>query len=216
VRWWGPDPERPLEPEELARVQISAGAWAPLSLSAGERDPHLIGLVNDPRAWARDYQGSDMGEVALPPGTPPEEILGVYRLAEFEASTPEAQPSAFNYWIPGADGGTAQLVTDTSTNPASARIVGLRLGLGRGVAVAVVARYTGAVRTIGVQEPMRAAFVDGPQAPGEAEPADANALLPWTPAAPGESPSYAVVAVDVAGNRSAPSRPFTVPALLPT
>ena len=216
VRWWGPDPERPLEPEELAQAQTSAGAWAPLSLTAGERDPRLIGLVNDPRAWARDYQGSDMGEVALPPGTPPEEILGVYRLAEFAASTSEAQPGAFNYWIPGADGGTAQLVTDTSTNPASARIVGLRLGLGRGVAVVVVARYAGAVRTIGVQEPMRAAFVDGPRAPGEAEPADANALLPWTPVEPGESPSYAVVAVDVAGNRSAPSRQFTVPALLPT
>ena len=216
VRWWGPDPERPSEPADLARVQITPGAWAPLSLSTGERDPHLIGLVNDPRTWARDYQGSDMGEVALPPGTPPEEILGVYRLAEFEAGTPQAQPGAFNYWIPGTDGGTAQLLTDTATNPASARIVGLRLGLGRGVAVAVVARYAGAVRTIGVQEPMRAAFVDGPQAPGGSEPADANALLPWTGAAPGESPSYAVLAVDVAGNRSAPSRPFTVPALVTT
>jgi hypothetical protein len=216
VRWWGPDPTLPLEPGELARAQTNAGVWAPLSLTAGERDPRLIGLVNDPRAWARDYQGSDMGEVALPPGEPPEEILGVYRLAEFEASTPEVQPGAFNYWIPGSQGGTAQLISDTATNPASARVVGLRLGLGRGVAVAVVARYADAVRTIGVQEPMRAAFVDGPQAPGETKPADANAMLPWTPVAPGESPSYAVVAVDVAGNRSAPSRPFAVPALLPT
>jgi hypothetical protein len=216
VRWWGPDPERPLEPDELARVQTNAGAWAPLSLTAGARDPRLIGLVNDPRAWARDHQGSDMGEVALPPGEPPEEILGVYRLAEFAAGTPEAQPGAFNYWIPGSEGGTAQLLTDTATNPASVRIVGLRLGLGRGVAVVVVARYAGAVQTVGVQEPMRAAFVDGPRAPGEAEPADANALLPWTAVEPGESPSYAVVAVDVAGNRSAPSRPFPVPALLPT
>jgi hypothetical protein len=216
VRWWGPDPERPLEPAELARVQIAADAWGPLSLTTGERDPRLIGLVNDPRAWARDYQGSDMGEVALPPGTPPEEILGVYRLAEFEAKTPEAQPGAFNYWIPGTDGGTAQLVTETATTPASARIIGLRLGLGRGVAVVVVARYAGGVRTIGVQEPMRAAFVDGPRAPGETEPADANALLPWTPIASGESPAYAVVAVDIAGNRSVPSKPFTVPALLTT
>ncbi len=216
VRWWGSDPERPLEPVELARVQTSPGAWSPLSLTAGERDPRLIGLVNDPRAWARDYQGSDMGEVALPPGTPPEEILGVYRLAEFEAKTPAVQPGAFNYWIPGPAGGTAQLVTDTATSPASARITGLRLGLGRGVAVVVVARYAGAVRTIGVQEPLRAAFVDGPRAPGETEPADANALLPWTPLTSGESPAYAVVAVDVAGNRSAPSRPFTVPALVTT
>ena len=159
--------------------------WQPLSLTAGVGDPRLIGVVNDPRAYARDYDGSDMGEIALPPGTPPDEILGVYRLDEFDPTTPASQPGAFNYWIPGAAGGTAQLVTDTTAKPATSRVTGLRLGLGRGVAAVVVASYAGVVRVIGSQPVLRIAFIDGIQ-PGSAPPtpADPNAAPTWT-AAPG-------------------------------
>jgi hypothetical protein len=217
LRWFGADPEHPLEPSQLALPQLTPGAWEPLSLTAGEGDHRLIGVVNDPRVFARDYQQSDMGEVALPPGEPPEEILGVYRLAEFEAATPEAQAGAFNYWLPAAGGGTAQLITQAAAGTTVPRITGLRLGLGRGVAVVVVARYKGVVRAIGAQPVMRAAFIDGAEVPGAipAKPADSHAAPSWTPVVAGQSPAYAIVAVDIAGNQSSASKAFTVPALIP-
>jgi hypothetical protein len=216
LRWFGSDLVHPADPATLARPQLTPGGWQPLSLTAGDGDPRLIGVVNDPRAYARDYDGSDMGEVALPTGPPPDQILGVYRLDEFDPATPASQPGAFNYWIPGAAGGTAQLVTDTTVQPATSRVTGLRLGLGRGVAVVAVASYAGLVRVIGSQPVLRAAFVDGVQ-PGSAPPApaDPNAAPSWTPVTAGESPSYAIVAVDVAGNLSAASAPFTPPAFVP-
>ena len=190
LRWFGLDPTHPSDPSTLARTQITVGAWTRSSLTPGVGDPRLIGVVNDPRAFARDYDGSDMGEVPLPPGTPPDDILGVYRLADFDPGTPETQPGAFNYWIPGSAGATAQLVSDTSATPATSRVTGLRLGLGRGVAVAVVARYGGAVRVIGTQPVLRTAFVDGAlpggprptQCPGRPE---RRALLVAGPRRPG-------------------------------
>jgi hypothetical protein len=216
LRWFGPDPVHPADPATLARPQLTPGVWQPLSLTGGTGDPRLIGVVNDPRAYARDYDGSDMGEVALPQGTPPDQILGVYRLDEFDPATPNNQPGAFNYFIPGAAGGTAQLVTDTTVKPATSRVTGLRLGLGRGVAVAVVASYAGVVRVIGSQPVPRTTFIDG-IAPGSAPPtpADPNAAPTWTAPPAGQSPSYAIVAVDVAGNLSAASAPFTPPAFVP-
>jgi hypothetical protein len=215
LRWFGPDPIHPADPAALAVPQITPGVAQPLSLTAGDGDPRLIGVVNDPRAYARDYDGSDMGEVALPTGTPPDEILGVYRLDEFDPATPGNQPGAFNYWIPGAAGGTAQLVTDTTGQPTTSSVTGLRLGLGRGVPVAVVASYAGVVRVIGSQPVLRIAFIDGIQ-PGSQPPApaDPNATPFWTAVTAGESPSYAITAVDVAGNLSAASTPFTPPAFV--
>lgn len=215
LRWFGPDPVHPADPATLAVPLLTPGVWQPLSLTAGIGDPRLIGVVNDPRAYARDYEGSDMGEVALPTGTPPDEILGVYRLDEFNPATPNSQPGAFNYWIPGAAGSTAQLVTDTTAKPATSRVTGLRLGLGRGVAVVVVASYAGVVRVIGSQPVLRTAFVDGIQPGSASAPADPNAAPTWTEPPTGESPSYAIVAVDVAGNLSPASAPFSPPAFLP-
>jgi hypothetical protein len=216
LRWFGPDPVHPADPATLAQPQLTPGVWQPLSLTAGEGDPRLLGVVNDPRAYARDYDGSDMGEVAMATGAPPDEIVGVYRLDAFDPTTPNNQPGAFNYWVPAAAGGTAQLVTDTTVQPATSRVTGLRLGLGRGVAVVVVASYAGVVRVIGSQPVLRIAFVDGVQ-PGAAPPApaDANAAPSWTAAAAGESPCYAIVAVDIVGNLSAASAPFAPPVFVP-
>ena len=215
LRWFGPDPVHPADPATLALPTVTPGAWRPLSLTAGAGDPRLIGVVGDPRAFARDYEGSDMGEVALPPGTPPDEIHGVYRLDEFDPATPGGQPGAFNYWIPAAAGGTAQLVTDTTVQPAANRVTGLRLGLGRGVAVAVVASYAGTLRVIGTQPVLRIAFVDGVQPGTAGSPADSNAAPTWTQAPAGVLPAYAIVAVDIAGNLSAPSAPLSPPAFAP-
>ena len=220
LRWFGPDRVHPADPATLALPQITLGVWGPLSLTADvgadADDKRLIGVVNDPRAYARDYDGSDMGEVPLPPGAPPDEILGVYRLDEFDPATPSAQPGAFNYWIPGSAGGTAQLVTDTVVKPATSRVTGLRLGLGRGVPVVVVASSAGAVRVIGTQPVLRIAFVDGAQ-PGSVPPApaDPNAAPSWTAVPAGQSPSYSIVAVDIAGNLSAASTPFAPPTFVP-
>ena len=107
-------------------------------------------------------------------------------------------------------------MTDTAVQPQSSRVTGLRLGLGRGVAVVVVASYAGVVRVIGSQSLLRVAFVDGVK-PGSAPatPADTNAAPSWTPVTAGESPCYVIVAVDVAGNLSAASTPFAPPALVP-
>jgi hypothetical protein len=217
LRWFGPDPVHPADPATLALPQLTPGAWQPLSLTAGDGDPRLIGVVSDPRAFSRDYDGSDMGEVALPPGPPPDEILGVYRLDEFDAGTPASQPGAFSYWVPGAAGGTAQLVTDTAAQPATSRVTGLRLGLGRGVAVAVVASYAGVARVIGSQPVVRIAFVDGvrPGSGAPPAPADPNAAPAWTAVPSGQVPSYVIVAIDIAGNQSAPSAPFSPPAFVP-
>jgi hypothetical protein len=215
LRWFGPDPVHPADPATLALPTISPGAWRPLSLTAGAGDPRLIGVVGDPRAFARDYEGSDMGEVALPPGTPPDEIHGVYRLDEFDPATPGSQPGAFNYWIPAAAGGTAQLVTDATVQPAASRVTGLRLGLGRGVAVAVVASYAGTLRVVGTQPVLRIAFVDGVQPGTAGSPADSNAAPTWTQVPAGVLPAYAIVAVDIAGNLSAPSAPLSPPAFAP-
>jgi hypothetical protein len=216
LRWFGPDPAHPADPSALALPQLTPGAWQPLSLTAGDGDPRLIGVANDPRAFSRDYDGSDMGEVALPPGPPPDEILGVYRLDEFDAATPASQPGAFNYWVPGASGGTAQLVSDTAVQPATSRVTGLRLGLGRGVAVAVVASYAGVIRVIGSRPVLRIAFVDGVRPGSTSAPADPNASPSWTPVPARQSPGYAIVAVDVAGNLSAPSAPLRPPAFVTT
>jgi hypothetical protein len=67
----------------------------------------------------------------------------------------------------------------------------------------------------GSQPTLRMAFVDGVQ-PGSVDtPADPNAAPSWSAVGAGVSPSYAVVAVDVAGNLSAPSIPFSPPAFVP-
>ena len=72
-------------------------------------------------------------------------------------------------------------MTDTTAKPATSRVTGLRLGLGRGVAAVVVASYAGVVRVIGSQPVLRIAFIDGIQ-PGSAPPtpADPNAAPTWT------------------------------------
>jgi hypothetical protein len=78
----------------------------------------------------------------------------------------------------------------------------------------VVARYDGVVRVIGAQPVLRAAFVDGALG-APTTPADQNATPQWSVVPPGQAPCYAVVAVDIAGNQSAPSAAFTAPPLIP-
>ena len=67
-------------------LQLTNGVWQPLSLTAGVGDPRLIGVVEQLRVrtpatttaatWARLR--------CRPARTPPDEILGVYRLDEFD------------------------------------------------------------------------------------------------------------------------------------
>ena len=105
-------------------------------------------------------------------------------------------------------------MTDTAVQPATSRLIGLRLGLGRGVPVVVLASYAGVMRVIGAQPVLRIAFIDGVRPGSASAPADPNAAPTWTPVAAHESPSYAIVAVDVAGNLSAASTPFSPPAFV--
>ncbi len=166
-----------------------------------------------------------MAEIPLPPGPAPDEVIGVYRLDEFDAGSPTgAQPQAFNYWRPDTGGGdgTAQVVTTGSGAAAASRITGLRLGLGRGVPAVVVARYGPAARVLGALPApggvpvRRVSFLDG-AVTGSAPPAplDPNAAPGWTPPGAGVS-YYTVAAVDIAGNVSAAAASFgTAPALVP-
>jgi hypothetical protein len=217
LRWFGADASHPSDPNTLAVPQVNPGQFLPLSLSPGTGDSRLIGLVNDPRLFARDYQGSNMGEVPLPSGPPPDDVIGVYRLADFDVGAAGGQPGAFNYWSPPPTGRISQLVSDS---PTSSRIVGLRLGLGRGVPVVVVATYGAARRTMGLVPVQRIAFIDGAMPPPAAGPPpapiaiDPNATSTWSPVAVGQAPTYAVVAVDIAGNQSTRSATVTVPALV--
>ncbi len=152
----------------------------------------------DPRLFARDYEGSDLAEVPIPGGVVPSAILGVYRLAEYNAQgNPTSQPQAFNYYRPLAAGGISQLIVDA---PTSARITGLRVGLGRGVAVVVVATVGGATRVFGVPSARRVAFLDV-TSPSSTNPPDPNVLkVNWTP--PVGNNFYVVVAIDSALNWS--------------
>jgi hypothetical protein len=205
LRYFGPDPTHPQPRASLAQPAFSPKVWHGLTLGPGAVDPRLIGVVNDPRVFARDYDNSDMAEIPLPTGRAPDEVLGIYRLSEFNPATPRAQPGAFNYWTPLAVGGISQIVVDGATQ---SRLTGLRLGLGQGVAAVVVARWGSSVRAVGSVDVRRAAFVDGVIA-GTANSADPNALPSWTPPASGTQETYAVVAVDIWGNVSMPSKTFS-------
>jgi hypothetical protein len=209
VRYFGTDPAHPSNPSTLAQTAFDPAAWHGFSLTAGALDPRLIALVNDPRVFARDYAGSDAGEIPLPPGPPPEQILGVFRLSEFDpaAAQPQVQPGAFNYWTP-PPGGIARVVTAGNAS----RLIGLRIGLGRGVPVVVVMQTGTSVTVLGSVPSRRASFTDGAAAGGA--PADANALSTWSAPSPTTAYYYAVVTVDIAGNRSAPSAPFGAPVLV--
>jgi hypothetical protein len=210
LRYFGPDSIHPGS-SPLANLNYRPKQWPPLGFDpTGAIDPRLIGLTPDPRLFARDYDGSDMAEVILPAGVVPANIFGVYRLSEFGSNgDPLSQPNAFNYWRPPAAGGVAQLVVDS---PTQARVIGLRAGLGRSVAVVVVSQVAGATRVIGALAARRAAFVDGPLG-ATSKPLDGNALRTWT--ASSANHFYAVAAVDIFGNRSGPSSIFAGQALKP-
>jgi hypothetical protein len=222
LRWWGPDPTHPADPATLAAPVTDPLSWQGFALTAGPVDPRLVAVVPDPRIFARDHADSDMAEIPLPPGTAPEEILGVYRLDEFAVeSPPQTQPQAFDYWRPdtGTGSGTAQVSTTGSGSTATSRITGLRVGLGRSVPVVVVARYGNLVRVLGSLGPAglrRLAFVDATLV-GSAPPApaDTRAARGWTAPDATATNFYTVVAVDIAGNRSAPATPFGARALAP-
>lgn len=204
LRYFGPDPAHPSPPASLASVSYTPIETPCLALGGGSIDPRIVGFVPDPRLCARDYDGSDMGEVALPQGPVPDAVNGVYRLAEFNAANPPlSQPQAFNYWTPPATGGIAQLVTDS---PIRSRLTGLRIGLGRGVPVVVVATWQGEVKVLGQVPVRRAGFVDGAFASGG--PMDANAIAGANPPSTAATNAYAVVAVDIYGNVSKPSTIF--------
>jgi hypothetical protein len=208
----GTDPEHPADPATLARPVFTPGTAPGLTLTAGSIDPRLVGLVNDPRCFARDYPESDMGEIALAgPAPAASEIAGVYRLNEYQPGAGASQPQAFNYWTPFPDQGIAALVTDS---PARWRLTGLRLGTGRAVAAVVLTATGAALRAYGSVPVRRVAFVDGP-ASASGGPADPNAVAGWTAPDLTQVNYCAVAVVDTAGNISQPSAPFGVPALAP-
>jgi hypothetical protein len=208
LRWFGPERASPLsgrafpETSGLAPIVIDAKLASSVSFGAGDADPRIIAIAPDPRLCARDYDGSDMAEVPLPPGPAPDEVNAVYRLSDYDASRAALdQPQAFNYWTPPSTGGIAQLVTDSATQ---SRITGLRIGLGRRVPVVVVATFAGVPQVMGAPPARRATFQDGLSAGGQ--PLDPNVLGNYSP--PGSTSAYAIVAVDSYGNRSLPSKVF--------
>jgi hypothetical protein len=206
LRYFGADWTHPVPASELPSIKYNEKSYPPLSFVQGTPpniDKRIIGFVPDPRLCARDYNGSDMGEIALPPGPPPDAVNGVFRLSDYNSVLDPLHQLVFNYWTPPAVGGIAQLKTDS---PTQSRLTGLRIGLGRGVPVVVVATWKGNVKVIGQVPVRRAGFVDGVTAGGA--PLDPNAI----PAAPAPSTTmlnaYVVVAVDIFGNRSVPSKAF--------
>ncbi|MCP3711112.1 hypothetical protein M3I54_29750 [Paraburkholderia sp. CNPSo 3274] len=202
LRWFGSDPSAP-QTTGLSALVIAPTAAAPVSFGAGLVDPRIMALVPHPQICARDYDDSDMGEVPLPAGFIPTQVNAVYRATDYEATrAPLDQPQAFNYWTPPEQGGIAQLVTTAN----QARITGLRIGLGRRVAVVVVATFDSAPRVLGALLVRRSAFVDGVGADGK--PLDAHALSGYTAPDPKGDNAYAMVAVDVYGQRSASSKIF--------
>lgn len=230
LRYFGDDPIHPLGASALAPLVYRPQQWPPLVFDTSDPtkplDPRLVALVPDLRLFARDYSdgtyggktfnGSDMGEVVLPTGVIPEQIVAVYRLSEYNPALPPdpaSQAQAFNYWQT-APGNTAQFVQDA---PTQARLLGLRIGLGRGVPVVVVATVNGATQILGAlpllpstQTPVRRyTFVDG--AAGNAN--DGIQRFPVPALKAGTLYYYSLVAVDIFGNRSTPSRVFAAQTL---
>lgn len=204
LRYFGPDPSHPSPPASLASILYTPTQTPCLAFGGGQTDPRIVGFVPDPRLVARDYDGSDMGEVALPGGPAPDQVSAVYRLAEFDAASPPLnQPQAFNYWTPPAVGGIAQLVVDS---PTRSRLTGLRIGLGRGVPVVVVAIWHGQAKVLGQVSVRRAGFIDGTYPNGN--PMDPNAIAGAAAPSTTAMNAYAVVAVDIYGNLSNPSTVF--------
>ena len=153
-----------------------------------------------------------MGEVALPAGPAPDAVSGVYRATEYDPTRPPTnQPQAFNYWTPPAVGGIAQVMTDS---PTRSRLTGLRIGLGRGVPVVVVATYARIQRVMGQVPVRRIGFVDG-VSPTTGKPLDPNALAGAAPPSTTSPNTYALVSVDIFGNRSAGSTVFGSQMLAP-
>ena len=189
----------------LAQIEHDPKTANSLSFGTGLIDPRIIGLVPDPRLFARDYDFSIMAEIPLPVGAAPDEVKAVYRLSKYRSDLdPLVQPQAFNYWNqPGGDA-TCEIF---SVSPRQSRLRGLRIGLGgRNVPVVVVARFGTSVNVLGSMASRRASFIDGMQ-PGNV-PIDLNSVRSYS--APNQgSNSYAVVAVDIYGNRSLPSKVLT-------
>jgi hypothetical protein len=213
MRYFGADWAHPAAASALPSVQFSGQSYPPLSFVQGTAlniDKRLIGFVPDPRLCARDYGGSNMAEIALPPGPPPDQINGVYRLSDYASALGPLGQIAFNYWTPPAAGGIAELVT---ASPTQSRLTGLRIGLGRGVPVVVVATWNGSVKVIGQVPVRRAGFVDGVSAGGV--PLDPNAISNTPAPSTNALNAYVVVAVDIFGNRSAPSSAFATQMLVP-
>jgi hypothetical protein len=192
LRFFGPDPARPLAPSALAQLVYSHTQRPAMKFSGAPIDPRIRALVADPRIFARDFDGSDRAEIPLPDDT--EKIFAVYRLSEFNsAGDPLNQPGAFNYWRPVAKG--------SRLAAAPRRAKGLRVGLGRGVPVAVVAQIDGATESLGTLTSRRISFVD--------ETGNADAIAGTAAPQPAKTYYYAVVAVDIFGNRSTPSTIFS-------
>lgn len=205
LRYFGADWTKPAAANLLPTVQFNQTSYPPLSFVQGvglNVDQRIVGFVPDPRLCARDYDGSDAGEIVLPPGPPPDEVNGIYRLSDYNGKLDPLSQAAFNYWTPPSVGGIAQIVVDT---PAQSRLTGLRIGLGRGVPVVVVLSVKGQVKVLGQVPVRRAAFVDGVSSGGAAF--DPNAIAGAPPLGTMLN-AYAVVAIDIFGNRSAPSKVF--------
>jgi hypothetical protein len=208
LRYFGADPAHPSPPGELPSVQYNTQSYPPLSFVQGlgaNIDPRIVGFVPDPRLCARDYNGSDMGEVVLPTGPPPDTVNGVYRLSDYVQALGPAGQLAFNYWTPPA-GGIAQLVTSFATQ---SRLKGLRIGLGRGVPVVVVATWGTTMKALGVVPIRRAGFIDS------APVSDPNAIQGVPEPNTSALNAYAVVSIDISGNRSASSSVFAAQMLMP-
>ena len=209
LRYFGADPSHPSPTADLPSVQYNTESYPPLSFVQGSGaniDSRIVGFVPDPRLCARDYNGSDMGEVVLPAGPAPDVVNGVYRLSDYVQALGPAGQLAFNYWTSPGVGGIAQLVTSSATQ---SRLTGLRIGLGRGVPVVVVATWGTTMKALGVVPIRRAAFVDSAPA---SDPNVIPGLAPPNTSAPN---AYAVVSIDIFGNRSASSSVFAAQMLMP-
>ena len=204
LRFFGQDPTLPAALSALPSITTHTQTYPPLSFvqgTGGNVDPRLIGFVPDQRLVARDYQNSVMAEIVLPPGPPPDQVNAVYRLSDY-ITTPGKPQVGFNYWTTPVSG----LPAVVQSLPTQTRLTGLRIGLGRGVPVVVVATWGGVKKALGVVPIRRAGFVDVVSSPST--PADPNAIAAAPPPSTTAPNFYTVVAVDIFGNRSAPSKVF--------
>ena len=103
LRWFGLDPTHPSDPSTLARRRSPSAPGSRWHSRRRRRSPPDRRRQRPARVRPR-LRRERHGRVPLPPGTPPDDILGVYRLADFDPARRRASRARLTTGSPARPG----------------------------------------------------------------------------------------------------------------